>query len=155
MAMSFVAKYPDRKKIIPKLITTAVEELRHFQQVHKLMEKKGVALNGEMKEDLYIKQLVQFCRTGRSERFLDRLLMAAVVECRGAERFFLVHDALQDEKLKQFYLKLHESERNHGNIFVDMARIYFAEDEIQKRLKEFVTEESRIIEGLELRAALH
>ena len=29
MAMSFVAKYPDRKEIIPELIETAIEELEH------------------------------------------------------------------------------------------------------------------------------
>ena len=38
MALSFVAKYPDRKEIIPELIETAVEELEHFQQVYKVME---------------------------------------------------------------------------------------------------------------------
>ena len=30
MAMSMVAKYPDRKEIIPELIETAIDELEHF-----------------------------------------------------------------------------------------------------------------------------
>ena len=41
MAMSFVAKYPNRTEIIPELIATAIEELEHFQQVYQLMEKRG------------------------------------------------------------------------------------------------------------------
>ena len=155
MAMSFVAKYPNRKEIIPKLIATALEELKHFQQVHRIMEKMGIPLTHEMKEDLYIKQLLLLCHSGRDERFLDRLLIAAIVECRGAERFRMVYEALEDKALKTFYKKLYESEINHGNIFLEMARHYFDEPDIQKRLSQLVLEEGKILSGLELRAALH
>ena len=37
MAMSLVAKYPDRLEIIPELIATGLEELEHFQQVYEVM----------------------------------------------------------------------------------------------------------------------
>jgi len=155
MAMSFVAKYPDRTEIIPKLIATALEELKHFQQVYRILQKKGIQLTHEIPEDPYIKQLVQLSRTGREERFLDRLLIAAVVECRGAERFKMVHEALEDKELKLFYQKLYESETKHGNIFLEMARNYFDELAIQRRLAQLVLEEGRILSGLKLRAALH
>lgn len=155
LAMSFVAKYPDRKEILPQLIATALEELRHFQQVYKIMEKRGVVLNHEITEDLYIKQLLQLCHSGREERFLDRLLIAAIVECRGAERFWLVYDALEEGKLKDFYKKLYESEVNHGNVYLEMARIYFEEQVIQKRLAYLIAEEGKILNGLKPRAALH
>lgn len=36
MAMSFIAKCPDKTEIIPELIETALEELAHFQQVYQL-----------------------------------------------------------------------------------------------------------------------
>lgn len=155
MAMSFVAKYPDRTEIIPELIATALEELKHFQQVYRIMQKRGVPLTHELTEDLYIKQLIQLSHTGRDERFLDRLLIAAVVECRGAERFRMVHEALNDLKLKEFYRRLYESEMNHGNVFLDMARNYFEEHAIQKRLAQLILEEGRILSRLKLRAALH
>lgn len=155
LAMSFVAKYPDRKEILPKLIATALEELRHFQQVYKIMEKRGVVLNHAITEDLYIKQLLQLCHSGREERFLDRLLIAAIVECRGAERFWLVYDALEEGKLKDFYKKLYESEVNHGNVYLEMARIYFEEQAIQKRLAYLISEEGKILSELKPRAALH
>ena len=44
MAMSFVAKYPDRIEIIPELIATGVEELEHFQRVYSHMQKRGGGL---------------------------------------------------------------------------------------------------------------
>src|ERR1043166_958381 len=104
MAMSFVAKYPDRVEIIPELIETAIEELEHFQQVYAHMSKRGVRLGKEISEDPYIKALLQLCHTDPLNRFLDRLLLASIIECRGAERFRLVADALeQDAELRDFY----------------------------------------------------
>src|SRR6188474_2223417 len=61
MAMSFVAKYPDRVEIIAELIETAVEELGHFQQVHAHMQKRGIRLAREMTEDPYIRALINLC----------------------------------------------------------------------------------------------
>src|SRR5205809_324290 len=63
MALSLVAKYPDRIEIIPELIATGIEELQHFQQVFDHMQKRGVRLAKEMTEDPYIKALLQLCRT--------------------------------------------------------------------------------------------
>ena len=77
MAMSLVAKYPNRVEIIPKLIDTSVEELEHFRDVYKILEERGIQLAHEIPQDLYIKQLLKTCRDGREERFMDRLLLAS------------------------------------------------------------------------------
>jgi tRNA-(ms[2]io[6]A)-hydroxylase len=156
MAMSFVAKYPDRVEIIPELIETGVEELRHFQQVYAHMAKRGIRLAKEMSEDPYIKALLAVCRTDPLNRFLDRLLLASIIECRGAERFRLVWAALEhDAELKEFYHELWVSEAKHGNIFVKMALNYFAKDNVYSRLQELNEAEGKIIQSLEFRAALH
>ena len=110
MAMSLVAKYPDRTEIIPDLIATGVEELEHFQQVYQIMEKRGLRLNHSIGGDPYVQALVKKCHSGIMERFLDRLLIASVVETRGAERFRMVANALEDEELKRFYKLLWASE---------------------------------------------
>ena len=155
MAMSFVAKYPDRVEILPELIETAVEELEHFQQVYQLMESKGIQLQHSIGEDLYVKKLIKQCHSGREERFLDRLLIASVLETRGAERFRLVAEALEDGKLQKFYKMLWVSEAKHGHIFVKMALNYFPEEQVYTRLEWWVEREAEAIEGLEIRAALH
>lgn len=155
MAMSFVAKYPNRVEIIPELIETAVEELEHFQQVYALMEKRGIQLPHQMKEDPYVKALLKQCHSGIEERFLDRLLIASVVETRGAERFKLVEEALEDPELKRFYKMLWVSEAKHGHIFVKMALNYFDKDKVYERLEWWIEKEKEILEGLEIRAALH
>ncbi|NNE29165.1 MAG: tRNA-(ms[2]io[6]A)-hydroxylase [Saprospiraceae bacterium] len=155
MAMSFVAKYPDRKEIIPELIETAIEELEHFQQVYKLMVARGISLPSQMGEDPYVKALIKQCHSGRNERFMDRLLIASVLETRGAERFRMVSDALEDPELKRFYKLLWASEAKHGHIFVKMALNYFPEQKVYDRLEWWVERESEVIEQLEIRPALH
>jgi tRNA-(ms[2]io[6]A)-hydroxylase len=155
MAMSFVARYPDRQEILPELIETGIEELQHFQQVYELLKARGVMLTHEIQEDPYIKKLLTLCRTGRDERFMDRLLLASIIECRGAERFRLVYEALEPGDVKKFYHNLWASEAKHGNIFVKMALVYFPEDVVYKRLEELNDQEAEIIKTLPIRAALH
>jgi len=156
MAMSFVAKYPDRVEILPELIETGVEELDHFRQVYAHMEKRGIRLAQEMKEDPYIKALINLCRTDPLNRFLDRLLLASIIECRGAERFRLVGQGIQtDPELKEFYHQLWVSEAKHGNIFVKMALNYFEKENVYARLNQLNQAEGELIQKLELRPALH
>jgi tRNA 2-(methylsulfanyl)-N6-isopentenyladenosine37 hydroxylase len=155
MALSFVAKCPDRVKIIPWLIETALEELEHFQQVYEVMEKRGVHLKHDIPPDSYINQLMKLLRSSSEERLLDRFLLASIIECRGTERFRLVEEALEDEELKKFYKTLWTSEAKHGNIFVKMALEYFDKDKVYKRLDELMTEEAKICAALPFRAAVH
>lgn len=156
MAMSFVAKYPDRVEIIPELIETGIEELEHFQQVYAHMAKRGITLAKEMTQDPYISALLGLCHSDPMRRFLDRLLLASIIECRGAERFRLVCQAIDgDPELKEFYHGLWTSEAKHGNIFVRMALSYFKEEQVYSRLEELNQAEGKIVDGLPIRAALH
>ena len=94
MAMSLVAKYPDRLKIIPELIATGVEELEHFQQVYNIMRERGIPLAREIEADPYVKALMALIHSDSMRRFLDRLLLASIIECRGAERFRMLSEAM-------------------------------------------------------------
>lgn len=155
MAMSFVAKYPDRKEIIPELIEIGIEELEHFQQVYQLMESKGIPLTHSIGQDPYVSELIKRCHSGRTERFLDRLLIASVVETRGAERFRLISEAQKDPDMHRFYKILWASEAKHGHVFVKMALNYFDEKTVYDRLAWWIEQEGEVIDALEIRPALH
>ena len=155
MAMSFVAKYPDRTEIIPELIETGIEELEHFQQVYQLMKDRGLQLQHSIGKDPYLDKLLKLCHSGREERFMDRLLIASIVETRGAERFRMVAEAQTEPKMQKFYKTLWVSEAKHGHIFVKMALTYFEKEKVYSRLEWWVEHEARIIQELEIRAALH
>ena len=155
MAMSFVAKCPDRHKILPTLIDIAIEELEHFQLVFNIMKNRGISLKKEMTQDLYIQSLMKYCKTDKEGRFLDRLLLASIFECRGAERFKLVADNLMNGELKTFYKKLWASEAKHGNVFVQMALEYFDEKKVYERLSYLMDHESKLIDELPITPGLH
>jgi tRNA 2-(methylsulfanyl)-N6-isopentenyladenosine37 hydroxylase len=154
-AMSLVAKYPDRTEIIPELIEIGIEELTHFQLVYQIMESRQIRFSHTIHEDLYIKALMKAQHDGLLERLLDRLLIASVVETRGAERFKIVADHMEDEDLAKFYKMLWTSEARHGHVYVKMALHYFPEDKVYQRLNWWVEKEAEIILSLPLRAALH
>lgn len=155
MALSLVAKYPNRTEIIPELIDTSVEELEHFRDVYAIMQERGIRLSHEIGQDVYVKQLLDSCRSGREERFMDRLLLASLVETRGAERFRLIYEGLEEGMLKDFYHRLWASEAKHGEVFVRMSLNYFPEDDVYNRLEEMKRLEGDVLNDLPIRPALH
>ena len=154
LAMSLVVKYPQRSEIIPALIAIAREELEHFEQVYDVMRARGVALAKD-EADPYVNALGALMRHGRDERLLDRLLVSSVVECRGAERFQIIAEALTDPELKRFYSTLWKAETKHGHQFVDMALRCEPNEVVYPRLQTLMESEAQIIEQLPWRASLH
>ena len=153
-AMSVVVKYPDRTEIIPELLQVAQDELDHFRDVLELMDQRNLQMSPD-EPDPYVNQLIKVRRHGRDERLLDRLLVASVVETRGAERFRIIAEALDDPQLKEFYRDLWATEARHGDVFKKMALNYFDETEIESRNEEIIQAEAKIIAGLEWRPSLH
>ena len=119
------------------------------------MEQRGVTLPASMGGDPYVQKLIKMCHSGRNERFMDRLLIASVLETRGAERFKMIADALEEEPLKKFYKMLWTSEAKHGHIFVKMAMNYFDKKTVFDRLHWWIDREAEVIDNLEIRPALH
>ena len=140
LAMSLVMKYADRPPIIPGLIDVALEELEHFRQVYGLMQRRGLKLASDV-PDPYVKQLMQLMRHTRDERLIDHMVVSSIVECRGAERFGLIADALSDAELKSFYSELHRAELKHGHLFIHLLLKLFPEQPVYARCEELMVEE--------------
>ncbi|HAK51500.1 MAG TPA: tRNA-(ms[2]io[6]A)-hydroxylase [Gammaproteobacteria bacterium] len=154
MAMSLVAHYPDRLELMEAMIDLALEELNHFRQVVRIVNQRGLVLTADEK-DPYVNQLRHHFRKGSEHYFLDRLLSAAVIEARGAERFSLVAQAVSDAQLTTFYSTLAKSEEKHHQLFLDQASIYFDTESILDRLDEWLEIEKRIVEQLPIHPRLH
>jgi len=154
VGLSFVVRYPDRTALIEPMIQFAREELEHFHQVCKLILERGLEFRRD-EEDAYVNILIPLARFGREERFLDRLIISSLIEARGAERLQLVTDELTDPKLQQFYARLSRAEEHHHEFFLEMARLYFSEGQIQERLGELLDAEAKAIQSVPYRSALH
>lgn len=154
-SMGLIAKYPDRVEMIPELVQNAIEELVHFKMVYKVMLSRGVQLRHSIPKDEYAVELIKHAHSGRVERFLDRLLIVAISEVRGKERFGAVENALTDPKLKSLYRKIRIDEEKHGNTFIDLALMYFSEEQVANRVKYWEEVEDKIFGSLPLKPALH
>ena len=154
MAMTFVVRYPDRDAILDPMIHLAREELTHFHRVFKLCRARNLRFRGDQK-DPYVNAMIKKVRRGREEEFLDRLVMAGVVEARGNERFGVLADALEDPELKSFYEEITRSEERHADLFVELAEHYYSSNEVQERVAFFLSVDAEAISAIPPRAALH
>lgn len=154
MAMSMLSHYPDRRKLVRAMTDLAIEELIHFKQVVKLLDGREITL-GKDQKDTYVKDLRALFRNGREVFFLDRLLVAGVIEARGYERFSLVAEALEASKEKEFYDMIAKSEAKHKDLFVELAYEYFDKATVDQRLEEILVAEAEICAKLPHKAALH
>ncbi len=153
-AMSFVVKFPDRPRVLAPLIRLAQEELEHFARVYALMEARGLTLRPDTK-DRYVNPMLERLRHGRNERFLDRMLLASVVEARAAERFGLLGEALDDPELESIYRTFASGEEGHAELYPSLAAKYFGVDEIRERLDELARMEAEVVSALTPRATLY
>lgn len=154
MAMSLISHYPNRKSMVRAMADLAIEELIHFKQVLKLIQSKNIELGADVK-DPYINQIRSVFRKGSEWFFMDRLIVAAVIEARGYERFFLVAQALPEGKDKDLYMTIAKSEEKHKNLFIELANEYFKSTDVNSRLNEILEIEATICRQLPFRAALH
>ena len=154
MAMTFVVRYPDRDQIHEPMIQLAREELAHFHRVFLLCKERGLQFSGDQK-DPYVNRMIKLIRSGRNEEFVDRLIMAGVVEARGHERFGLIASSLPPGPLQRFYQEITDSEARHADLFVELATHYETEERIAERLAYFQESEAQIVRDLQPRPALH
>lgn len=154
MAISMLSHYPDKPELVNAMIDLSIEEMTHFREVVKLMNERSLVLEADTK-DSYVNAFRKYIRNGKEAYFLDRLIVAGIIEARGCERFGLIAEALPEGQLKKFYLAITESESRHENLFIELAKLYFDEKEIQVRLEKLLDIEADICAQLPDRAALH
>lgn len=154
-AMTLVAHYPDRAKLVEVMIELAIEELNHFKQVMKIIASRNLIIENE-KKDPYVNELRRHMKKSDSGAYLlDRLLSGAVIEARGEERFSLLAENLSDQALRSFYARISASEARHFCLFLDLADKYFHRKTIEDRLSEWIEIEKLAIESLPITNRLH
>lgn len=150
--ISLIQQYPDKKELVKKVAPVVTEEWGHFRQVLLEMEKRGLNL-GRQRKDEYVNELLKFEKKGisREERLLEKLLVCALIEARSCERFRLLSLHIAEEDLREFYHKFMVSEAGHYRLFLDLAMRYFDEEKVKKRWQEYLDYEAQIMKKLELR----
>ncbi len=154
MAISMLSHYPDRIELVAAMADLAVEEMTHYREVVKIIHSRG-QITASDEKDAYVNEFRKALRKGSDLYFLDRLLVGAIIEARGAERFGLVASALEPGTLKNFYTSISRSEERHLDLLFDLAYQYFEQSIVDHRRRELIAIEAEIIARQTIRAALH
>ncbi|WGK66354.1 tRNA isopentenyl-2-thiomethyl-A-37 hydroxylase MiaE [Croceiramulus getboli] len=155
-AISFIIGYPELSELVSEMTLLAQEEMSHFKMVHDLMLERGLTLGRERKDE-YVLQLRSFFPKGgsREERLVHRLLVAALIEARSCERFRLLSEQLEDQKLAKFYRKLMISEAGHYTMFLGFARKYGKREKVDQLWQDLLAFEANIMKDLSKSETIH
>ena len=91
----------------------------------------------------------------RESGLIERLLFAAMIEARSCERFKVLSENLEDNELASFYRELMESEASHYTTFIGFTRKYSETIDVEKRWKEWLIQESKIIANYGSKVSIH
>ncbi|MFN3694313.1 MAG: tRNA isopentenyl-2-thiomethyl-A-37 hydroxylase MiaE, partial [Ignavibacterium sp.] len=83
------------------------------------------------------------------------LLTAGIIEARSCERLQILAENIQNEELKKFYKELSDSEAGHYVTFIKLAKLYFDEELVRKRLDELTQIEAEIVKNLPNKPLMH
>lgn len=138
-ALALMFTYPEDRRLAAALSRLAREELRHFEQVQKLMIALEVPFERQ-RPGRYAAGLRVKVRTADPGRKLDLLLTGALIEARSCERFGLLVPRLPAE-VSVFYAQLARSEARHFEQYLELAQ-QVAAPHWRERLRELAEHEA-------------
>ncbi|WP_449285157.1 tRNA isopentenyl-2-thiomethyl-A-37 hydroxylase MiaE [Marinobacter sp. PE14] len=151
-ALSLMYRYVDNTDLLNKMSRLAREELRHFEQVLAIMNKRGVDYC-HLTPARYAAGLRQEVRAEDPGRLVDVLIVGAIIEARSCERFAALAPFL-DEKLADFYTSLLKSEARHYQDYLTLAE-QAAGGPIEARVGDFLALEKALIENPDTEFRFH
>jgi tRNA-(ms[2]io[6]A)-hydroxylase len=151
-ALALMFAYPQDRPLAAALSRLAREELRHFEQVQKLMTALEVPYERE-RPGRYAAGLRAALRTADPGRKLDLLLSGALIEARSCERFGLLAPRLPGEA-GAFYAQLGRSEARHFEQYLELAQ-RAAPPHWRLRLQELAVREAQLATAPDPQLRLH
>lgn len=152
-AINLMYRYVGDFEMMHKMSRLAREELRHYEQVMNIMQKRGVAYE-QITPCRYASELRKPVRTHEPARFADTLIVGAIIEARSCERFAKLAPFLDDE-LKDFYLSLLKSEARHYEDYLHLAKKVIGSEAVEERLQVFLALEKTLIESADTEFRFH
>jgi tRNA-(ms[2]io[6]A)-hydroxylase len=154
-ALALMFAYPEDRALATRLSKLAREELRHFEQVDKLLQEHAVPYL-RRKPGRYASGLRVAMKTHEPFRKLDLLLCGALIEARSCERFRLLAALPAGEGLPppvaDLYAGLQASEARHFELYLKLAETHakahpesIRDQSWQSRLQELAEIEAQFI----------
>ncbi len=150
--ISIIQAYPDKFDVVREIAPVVTEEWGHFRVVLAELDKRGLQL-GRQRKDEYVNGLMAFNRGGgsREDRLVERLLTMALIEARSCERFRLLSLEIAEPELRDFYHKFMVSEAGHYRMFLALAKTHGDPEAVQTRWHEYLDFEKELLANIEVR----
>jgi tRNA-(ms[2]io[6]A)-hydroxylase len=119
-ALSLMFAYAEDLDLTDKMSRLAREELRHYEQVAKLIQALGVEPK-RLAPGRYAERLRRLVAKGEPEREVDLMICGAFIEARSCERFAALSRDI-GAPLSDLFQGLHNAEARHYRVYLDLAR---------------------------------
>ena len=144
-ALALMFAYAEDLELTDKMSRLAREELRHYEQVAKLIRTLGV-IPQRLAPGRYAGRLRRLVAKAEPHREVDLMICGAFIEARSCERFAVLSAAI-GAPLSDLFQGLHNAEARHYRVYLDLARRAGkrAGVELQPRIEEFAALEAQLI----------
>jgi tRNA-(ms[2]io[6]A)-hydroxylase len=157
-AINLIINNSEKEDLVSAMLEISIEEMEHFKMVHDIIKKRGLTFERERKDD-YVNELAKYMKQSsdgsRESGLIERLLFAAMIEARSCERFKVLSENIKDQELAKFYRDLMESEASHYTTFIGFARKYAETIDVDKRWKEWLEYEAKVISNYGKKETVH
>ncbi len=144
-ALALMFAYAEDLELADKMSRLAREELRHFEQVARLIRRLGVVPR-RLAPGRYAERLRRLVARTEPRREMDLMICGAFIEARSCERFAALSPAIGGE-LGELFQGLHAAEARHFKVYLDLARraALRARLDLAGRIDEFASLEADLI----------
>jgi tRNA-(ms[2]io[6]A)-hydroxylase len=153
-ALALMFAYAEDLELTARMSRVAREELRHYEQVAKLIRSLEIAPQ-RLSPGRYAEGLRRLVAKGEPQREIDLMICGAFIEARSCERFAKLAEHLitpAGAPLKDLFASLHAAEARHYQLYLGLARRAAARAKASEL--EVLPIEARIEEFAELEADL-
>jgi tRNA 2-(methylsulfanyl)-N6-isopentenyladenosine37 hydroxylase len=144
-ALALMFAYAEDLELTGKMSRLAREELRHYEQVAKLIRSLRVTAQ-RLAPGRYAERLRRLVAKAEPHREVDLMICGAFIEARSCERFAALAPAI-GAPLSDLFQGLHNAEARHHKVYLDLAAraAKRAGVDLQARIDEFAALEAELI----------
>ena len=152
-ALNLIYRYTDNFELLNKMSRLVREEMRHFEQVIKIMKQRDIPYQ-HISASRYAAGLREVVRKDDPGRLVDVLIVGAFIEARSCERFAKIAPHL-DSELKAFYQSLLKSEARHYQDYLALATKASGNESIDQRIAVICSRERKLIQDPDVEFRFH
>lgn len=144
-AIALMFAYAEDLELTDKMSRLAREELRHYEQVAKLLKSSKV-VHQRLAAGRYAERMRRVVAKSEPQRQVDLMVCGAFIEARSCERFAALAPVIGGAA-GDLFQGLHAAEARHYRVYLELARraAVHAGIDLAARIEDFAAREAELI----------